>query len=72
MLEKPEIEIIEEIIKGDPELKIYRVSIKTDTGEWKEVCGSKELLRHFMRGVQAGFSLKGIHITIPEPKISRE
>ena len=55
-MDKPSIEVMEAVVKGDPDITIWRVIIKTDKGIWTEGFGNKDSLNAFLKGLQAAFS----------------
>ena len=54
---------------GLPEIKIYKITLKSKIGVRDETFGSRELAQVFLKGVQAACGLTIGHITIPEVPI---
>jgi len=50
----------------DPSGTLFHVTAETENGMWAETFGSKEALRAFLLGIQAGASFFGKLITTPE------
>ena len=51
---------------GDPEIWIYKITVRDAKGIWKETYGSKEIAEAFLRGLKAAFNFtKAGYIDIP-------
>ncbi len=53
----------------DPSTEVFHVVVKRGEGEWHETCNTEELVRAFLRGVQAGSSE---HVPLPEIPVNAE
>ena len=64
---KFEINITKQMAGDDPEIPIYHVELLSTRGSWNETWATEELLRAFLRGVEAGAAMCcGAYITQPE------
>jgi hypothetical protein len=58
-------------VEGDPPFSFWRVEITDENGVWTEAFGSEDVLRAFVRGLEAGCSFFGAHFRTPEiPRLS--
>jgi len=62
----PDTKVRKLMAGDDPEIPIYHVELSNDSGMWTETWGSEELLRAFLRGVQAGCSMFGVYVPAVE------
>ena len=64
---KMEIEIKAIGVESDPYIIVYETIVRDEEGQavWNETWGSKELLKAFLRGVEAAFSFTEILVKIP-------
>lgn len=57
-------------VKTDPNVDVFSVQVHSQEGVWQETLATEELLKAFLRGVQAGAA---VAVSIPEiPKKAEE
>jgi len=65
-IREPMIAVSRHHVASDPPIDIFNVQIADEHGYWSETIPTRQGLDAFLKGLQAGFALKGIYVAVPE------